>query len=178
MPGKLQFCIIFFFQQVLNFQSLQILTLFLLFKAEEIHNVKIFHYGAGLHFANRDYFREVLFNLTGLDPVRWHEQAMKRVKKQRQAMDKAIKHAAAAAAIKEFHDRKKATGGFGGGSNKWVCCLKKGDDELEDTKVGSPSFAPKEVGTAGKKSSTADLSSVMDLKVSTFAMVILLIPTD
>ncbi|CAG0914345.1 unnamed protein product [Notodromas monacha] len=49
--------------------------------ADEIHNIKIFHYGAGLHFANGDHFREVLFDMTGLDPVKWHEQAIKRLKR-------------------------------------------------------------------------------------------------
>lgn len=53
--------------------------------------MKIFHYGAGLHFANRDYFREVLFKITGLDPVKWHKEAMKRMKKERAQMSQAIK---------------------------------------------------------------------------------------
>ncbi|CAG0918293.1 unnamed protein product [Notodromas monacha] len=48
--------------------------------AEEIHNVKIFHYGAGLHFANCDYFKDTLYKLTGLDPIRWHESILHRQK--------------------------------------------------------------------------------------------------
>jgi predicted component of type VI protein secretion system len=45
--------------------------------------VKIFHFGAGIHFANSDHFKQSVFQLTGLDPVKWREGAKAREKQLR-----------------------------------------------------------------------------------------------
>ncbi|CAG0914346.1 unnamed protein product [Notodromas monacha] len=125
--------------------------------AEEIHNVKIFHYGAGLHFANRDYFREELVNLTGLDPVKWHEQALKKIKKEGRSLDRALKRAAEVAALEELKSQKK--------SRFWSCCLNKPPKDHNNHAINnkhseiSPSVSQEESQNgSSNKDSSIDMS--------------------
>ncbi|CAG0886428.1 unnamed protein product [Darwinula stevensoni] len=45
--------------------------------AKEEEGIKILHYGAGIHFGNREAFKQQLFKLTQLEPQKWEKRIVK-----------------------------------------------------------------------------------------------------
>ncbi|XP_043232164.1 prestin-like isoform X2 [Amphibalanus amphitrite] len=80
--------------------------------AEEEDNVKIFQFGGPLHFCNRDYFRQRVIELTGLDPIQYKSFVAKLESQARSAAMKEQLKLKKARRNPQKESSKKTGGGF------------------------------------------------------------------